>query len=387
MRVTVSTIGRFHAFDLVQNLQRYGYLHRFISRYPTWAVKSFGNYQIDPSLYRSVLQVGVLSEAWKKIPYWIRKDINLQLWFHQQFDCSACDYISPDSNVFVGWSSLCLQSLRKAKSYGSLTVVDRGNSHMNYFMKTLQEEYEIWGLKYTEMHHGVCEMELQEYIEADKIAVPSLFVKKTFLQEGIPEKKLIHIPYGVSLSDFFPMPKIDKTFRIIHCGSITLRKGIQYLLQAFYELNLPDAELWLVGAIDSAIKPILNKYASNCIVYKGTQPQAMLRDFYSQCSVFCLASIEDGFGMVIPQAMACGLPVIHTTNTGGADIVRDGIDGFCVPIRDVESLKEKILFFYENPYQRIEMGNNALHQVRATFSWEDYGDAMISAYQQALSLE
>ena len=50
--------------------------------------------------------------------------------------------------------------------------------------------------------------------------------------------------------------------------------------------------------------------------------------------------------MVQPQAMACGLPIIHTTNTGGEDIVRDGIDGFIVPIRDVESLKSKILYTY-----------------------------------------
>jgi glycosyltransferase involved in cell wall biosynthesis len=79
--------------------------------------------------------------------------------------------------------------------------------------------------------------------------------------------------------------------------------------------------------------------------------------------------------------MACGLPVIHTTNTGGEDIVRNGIDGFCVPIRDVEALKEKILFFYENPESLVEMGKNALKQARGSLSWDDYGKKMISAYQ------
>ena len=387
MKVTVSTIARFHAFNLVQKLQQAGHLYRFISRYPTWAVKGYEDYQINPDLYRSVLSVGILDEAWKKVPHWIRRDINPQFWFHQNFDRGASKHISPDSDVFVGWSSLCLQSLRKAKSYGNLTVVDRGNSHMQYFMEILQEEYEIWGLKYTAMHKGVCEMELQEYEETDKIAVPSLFVKQTFIDRGIPESKLIHVPYGVSLSEFFPTPKEDKIFRIMHCGSITLRKGIQYLIQAFHELNLPDAELWLVGSLDPIMKPILDQYASNKIIRKGTYPQNQLRHLYSQCSVFCIASIEDGFGMVISQAMACGLPVIHTTNTGGADIVRDGVDGFCVPIRDVEALKEKILFFYENPEKRDEMGNNALNQVRKAFTWNDYGNAMIKAYQTALDEE
>jgi glycosyltransferase involved in cell wall biosynthesis len=87
--------------------------------------------------------------------------------------------------------------------------------------------------------------------------------------------------------------------------------------------------------------------------------------------------------MVIPQAMACGLPVIHTTNTGGGDIVRDGIDGFCIPIRDVEAIKEKILFFYEHSEERDEMGGNALEQARGALSWDSYGTKMITAYQSA----
>jgi glycosyltransferase involved in cell wall biosynthesis len=156
---------------------------------------------------------------------------------------------------------------------------------------------------------------------------------------------------------------------------------VQYLLQAFYELNLPDAELWVVGSLTKEIEPFLAKYQSDRIILKGKHPQNQLRWFYSQCSVFCLASIEEGLAMVQPQAMACGLPVIHTTNTGGEDIVRNGIDGFCVPIRDVEALKEKILFFYENPESLVEMGKNALKQARGSLSWDDYGKKMISAYQ------
>jgi glycosyltransferase involved in cell wall biosynthesis len=88
--------------------------------------------------------------------------------------------------------------------------------------------------------------------------------------------------------------------------------------------------------------------------------------------------------MVQPQAMACGLPIIHTTNTGGEDIVRPGVDGFCVPIRNVEALKEKILFFYENPDRQAEMAKNALEQARKSLSWEDYGHQMVSAYSKIL---
>jgi glycosyltransferase involved in cell wall biosynthesis len=156
------------------------------------------------------------------------------------------------------------------------------------------------------------------------------------------------------------------------------------LLQAFAELNLPGAELWLIGSMTDEIKPFLRKWGSPAIRHQGPFPERELHKYYSQCSVFCLASIEEGLAMVQAQAMACGLPVICTTNTGGADIVRDGQDGFILPIRDVTAIKEKILYFYENPDACHVMGESALRRVQAGFSWSDYGHKMIAAYRKIL---
>lgn len=379
MKVTVSVCGRYHAFNLAQQLQNRGYLHKLISTYPTFAIKKYG---IESNLIHSIWHLEVLSRSWYRLPSWLRGDRDLQLWFSEQFDRSVTNSLSPGFDLFVGWSGFNFWSLHRAKELGAKTVIERGSSHMHYQTEIIKEEYERWGFKFNETHPGVYEREIKSYDVADRIAIPSLFVKRTFLEQGIPENKLIHVPYGTSLTEFYPAPKEDDIFRVIHCGGINLRKGVQYLLQAFYELNLPKAELWLVGAIAPEIEPFLAKYQSDRIIYKGKQPQNQLRWFYSQCSVFCLASIEEGLAMVQAQAMACGLPVIHTTNTGGEDIVRDGIDGFCVPIRDVEALKEKILFFYENPDKRDKMGRNALEQAHKSLSWDDYGEKIANAYLQ-----
>ena len=86
--------------------------------------------------------------------------------------------------------------------------------------------------------------------------------------------------------------------------------------------------------------------------------------------------------MVQPQAMACGLPLITTTNTGGEDIVRTGVDGFVIPIRDVEAIKEKILFLYENHDARLAMGQAARERVVSGFSWDDYGERIAAVYQR-----
>jgi len=79
--------------------------------------------------------------------------------------------------------------------------------------------------------------------------------------------------------------------------------------------------------------------------------------------------------------------VICTTNTGGGDIIREGRDGFIVPIRDVEAIKEKILYFYENPEACRTMGESARRRVQAGFSWADHAHKMIAAYQKILNLE
>ena len=234
------------------------------------------------------------------------------------------------------------------------------------------------------VHPLVVERELREYQEADYISIPSQFVKRTFLQYGIPEEKLIQIPYGVNLQHFYPIPKEDKTFRIIHCANLSLRKGVPYLLQAFSELRLKDAELWLIGSITDEVKPFLRQFAASNIILKGQFPETELYKYMSQGSVFCLASIEEGLAMVQPMAMACGLPVICTTNTGGADLVREGRDGFILPIRDVDAIKEKILYFYEHPEAGRNMGESALRRVQAGFSWSDYGHKIIVAYQNLL---
>ena len=91
---------------------------------------------------------------------------------------------------------------------------------------------------------------------------------------------------------------------------------------------MDNFELWHVGVIDNEMKPYIEKFKSKKIVFKGTQRQEELYKFYSQGSVFILPSIQDGFGMVIFQAMACGLPVILSENTGAYDVItKDGEEG------------------------------------------------------------
>jgi glycosyltransferase involved in cell wall biosynthesis len=383
VRITISVLGRFHLFHLAKQLQDHDFLARLITSYPKFEAAKYG---INPANIDSLLIHEIHNRAWRKMSPFIQSIFNPQYMIFELFDLHASRHIAPQSDIFVGLSGCSLYSLRRARQMGAKTVLERGSSHMLYQKAILTEEYARFGIQREVVHSGVAERELREYQEADFISIPSQFVKGTFLQYGIPEEKLIQIPYGVNLNHFYPVAKADNTFRIIHCANLSLRKGVPYLLQAFSELQLQDAELWLIGGVTDEIRPVLSRFASPSIMLKGQFPETELYKYLSQGSVFCLASIEEGLAMVQPMAMACGLPVICTTNTGGADIVREGQDGFIVPIRDVAALKEKILYFYENPEACKVIGESARRRVQNGFTWADHGRKMISAYQKILSL-
>ena len=157
------------------------------------------------------------------------------------------------------------------------------------------------------------------------------------------------------------------------------------MLKAFDELNLQNSQLLMIGNIDKEIKFKINKYKSNKkIIFKNSMSQSKLNEQYSGSNVFITCSIEEGLSMVQLQAMSCGLPIICTPNSGGDEIIEDGKDGYILPIRDIEKLKKKILYLYNNQSICFEMGVRAQKKVKDSFSWELYGKNVISTYQNLL---
>ena len=384
MNVTILGKGRFHLFDLARELQARGHLRRLITSYPAFEAVKFG---VERRHVKSLVFYEVVDRLWRYVPASIRSAINTQYVFAQSLGKHAARHIPEDTDVLVAGSSFALHAIRRARALGvKVVIVEHGSSHIVYQRDILEEEYRRFGMEVIVTHPRVVDKEIEEYAEADFIAIPSSFVRRSFIEKGVPEEKLLHIPYGVNLDNFYPADRETDTFRVIHCGTLSLRKGVQYLVQAFAELGLKDAELWLVGSLTDEVRPILRKYAAHRnIVHMGPFPQRELVKYYNRCSVFCLASVEEGLAMVIPQAMACGLPVVCTTNTGGEDVVRHGQDGFVIPIRDVQAIKEKLILLYQNRELCREMGRSARERVNAGFSWSDYGERAVAAYRYALN--
>src|SRR3989344_8541889 len=381
MKVTISVIGRFHLFNLAQQLLKRNYLWQLITSYPKFEVVK---YEIPRKKVSSIIIKEIIERGWRKLPEFLKEIYNPQYFIHRLFDILASFKLKKGVDIFIASG---LYTLRKAKKLRALTIAERGSSHISYQNKILSEEYEKFGVKIEPFmlpHQKIIEDELKSYEEVDYISVPSSFLKRTFLEYGFPENKIIQVPYGVDLSQFKQVSKEDNIFRVIFVGGMILRKVVHYLLRAFSELNLSNSELMLIGAMNDEIKPFFKKYDGK-FNYIGKVPQKELYKYYSQSSVFVIMSIEEGLAMVQLQAMACGLPVICTTNTGGEDIVRDDKDGFIIPVRDVEALKEKLLYLHKNPEICRQMGQSAKERVSSGFTWNDYGDKMIKIYESIIS--
>ncbi len=299
-------------------------------------------------------------------------------------------------DIFHGWTTECIRSLEVAKKIGAKTVVERPAPHPATAWTLLTEEYDRWNVpfpkdegnrwlrridwRYRDEVIAPAEFEL-----ADRVVVQSEFGASSFLEQGYPREKLVILPRAVELGEF---PKREgggnSRFRVLFVGTVCLRKGFLDLVHAWDSLALPDGELWVVGEVHEEIAPYLAPYRDRGdIRFFGHVKEGISR-LFSESTVFVLPSITEGSAKTTYEAMAAGLPVITTLNAGS--VVRDGIDGFIVPIRDHATIREKLDYLYENREVAREMGESARMQV-AAFSWDAYEKRMIHLYSALLGRE
>jgi alpha-maltose-1-phosphate synthase len=379
MKVTVASAGPFHAFDLARQMNRLGHLEQLYTAYPSWRVDGLPKEKVN-------------SFPWLMAPAMLANRFGLNrvrdgmsVPIVETFDRWMAERLGP-CDAFHCLSSFGLQSHRAARSkYGALTVCDRGSTHIEFQDQILRDEFARFGATFAGIDSRLVERELEEYALCDLIFVPSSFAMRTFADRGVPREKLRVNPYGVDLAMFHREPKSDRTFRVLFVGTVSLRKGLPYLFEAVEKLGRSDIELCVVGSLEAEMRPIMAKYEGR-FRYLGAVARGELYKHYSQASVLVLPSIEEGLALVQAQAMACGVPVIATENTGAADLFTDGVEGFIVPIRDARAIGEKILTLYENPAMREQMAEAALLRVRKIGGWNDYGDRAAEYYREMLAM-
>jgi len=219
---------------------------------------------------------------------------------------------------------------------------------------------------------------------ADTVLVPSSFVKSTLEQYPGSAKKVIVNPFGVPANVSAPRQRTnpDEPLRVLYVGSLTQRKGIAYLFEAVERAG-KAVSLTVVGR-KVGQSDLLDKY---CAKYRwiSSLPHSEILAEMRRNDVFVFPSLFEGLALVTGEAISQGLPVITTPNSGGTDILRDGRDGFIVPIRNSDAITERLLQLHDDRALLQQMSDSALE--RATeIHWQGYKQRMVAAIRAELNL-
>jgi glycosyltransferase involved in cell wall biosynthesis len=274
------------------------------------------------------------------------------------------------------FTQIALETLQWCRREGIPTVLDNPNGHIRNFREVCENEWERWlgkrffGNPTSEMVERVEE----EYRLADRIRVHSEWARDSMLRRGVPENKIHLLRQTVNLERFHPPSRPapqDGPLRVCYVGSLDLRKGFPYLLQAVRAVGANRVQLHIVGATGD--RTCAQLFARERV---GLQVESAPGDplpVYQRSEVFVLPTLEDGLGLVALEAQACGLPVILTEEAGARECVRPGQTGWIVPAANVEALAAALRDALDRRAELSEMGRQARADVELYAGPEQLG--------------
>ena len=259
--------------------------------------------------------------------------------------------------------------LRKAKSKGIPVILDNPIAHMRDYYNTLKPEYESLGMNFhAPLISKWATLAEKEYELADWFNVGSRFVKKTLAAHGVPESKIIVNHTGVDVSRWAQACSNrkfgDRKMTFVSTGYIGVRKGTHYLVKAWIKANLQNARLILCGGGSLPWEKICQTPLPESIIFMGAVNHDKLAEIYANSDVYVLPSLLEGFARAGLEAMASGLPLLITEETGLTDLCDDGKEGWIVPAKDAGAIAARMQWCMEHPDEVRAAGEAASEKMR-----------------------
>ncbi|KAF0242835.1 MAG: glycosyltransferase family 4 protein [Sediminibacterium sp.] len=291
----------------------------------------------------------------------------------------------------IGYEKSCLQTFQVLDQLSLVKWLDLSQVHPT-FIQELRNKYSFFKsiTGSDSLFKEINNRKQQEYELSNKIYCLSNFAANTLRSEKIPNEKIGVNPLGYNSKIFFADTNSHavekKPIQLVYAGIITKRKGIHLLLQLMDLYNEDQVELTLIGPAGDA-SSLLNEYLHKTnINYISFLSHEALADQFKQADLFVFPSYLDSWAVVVLEAMACGLPVIVTENTGAAQIVTD-LNGKIIPIDNLQALKTALDYFIQYPDARLQMGKNA-STTAVAHTWQNYNDTlntMVSKLEQSVN--
>ncbi len=351
--MAISATNPCHLYDLALELHAVGLLGAYYSGYPGWRLKPPAGFPLRAHSWRTVLVYGALRlpARWRPAPR------DLFRWQDAAFDRWVGRVMEP-ADVVHAMPGQCIETFRAAQRLGMIRVLNHATGPVREWVRIMRPEYERVGLNVEKVTPYNAAW-LAGYDEAVALAdwhcAASTVVRDQLIRDGVPAERIFIVPYGADTQTFHSMGarREGVEFRMVFAGQFGLRKGIRCLLDALGMATDGEAASWRLDAYGSRLPEAEGDLAS----YRGPVPlrfhgavgRAVLAEVFRSSNVLVLPSLEEGFGLVVPQALACGLPCIVSDAVGAADLIEHRVNGSVFPAGKADALLAELRWWAANP--------------------------------------
>lgn len=300
-------------------------------------------------------------------------------------DRIAARSLSTQTQAVIGREDACSRTFRAAKIVGAACLYDLPTAHYQTVRRVMADEAREFGKHQPleqEYAHDRNRRKDRELSLADHVVVASSFVRESVEQAGIGRAHVTTIPYGC------PPPVVPTSVRrpvVLYVGHLSLRKGTLRLLRVWKRLGAYRThQLRLIGKLHLPASA-LEEYRGN-FEHIPHLPRPELWQHYAAARLFVFPSAADGFGIVMNEALACGTPVLASSNTGAPGFITPGVEGLIYPFGDDDALAASLDRMLTRTDETAAMGQAALELARR-WSWEEYRRAFVDLVKRLLSRE
>jgi glycosyltransferase involved in cell wall biosynthesis len=327
--VVLAAAGKFHTFSLASEYANLGRLNAIYAAHQGWK----SPVGVPRSQFRNRIDLAYWHLAGSRIPCLgfseTRKNRILDRWLSKRL-------LQLAPGILHGWNGHIYETFSALAGTEWLRCVERSCPHNQFQYDLLKEEGEQIGVPHKQDMDALAR-NIEELYLADVIICPSHYSAYSYT-DPVLRAKLRRVPLGGNFPFQDRRNKEGNHLRILMVGNDFLRKGTHYLIEAMKWIDHPAAELWVRGEV-----PDLYRRRIKDPRIKVIPPvfQKKLRELYSSADVFVQASVDDGFGMTVLEALSYGLPLVVTENVGARDILTDKV-AITVPIRSPEAIARAI---------------------------------------------
>ena len=250
--------------------------------------------------------------------------------------------LDPRKHVFFGYNTGCLETLEWLREQGIFCIVDQIDP-ARVEEELVHQEFEVWPgweIQAGRVPDAYYERLAAEWETASLVLVNSPWAATALQKQGVPTSKIIVVPLAFEspAENFEKVLPNAEPLTVLWLGTVNLRKGIPYFIEAARLLERTSIRFIVAGPLEISTKAVDS--APPNVRFLGRVARAEAAALYRQCDVFVLPTISDGFGITQLEAMTHGLPVVATPHCG--EVVTSGKDGFIVPARDAKALAHAI---------------------------------------------